>query len=171
MGTTSSKSSIAAVVAPDREALIRLAREVGAHAYVNRFAKDEPAFAFGIERLERFVSLVLTARQPAAFSGAGPHAWAMVDARGEIIQTCEVRELLALPELCDRHYPEHAPHSVEPLVLAASPAAAPQIDVNEAMRLADRYATALFGDPSGARKTLEQYLRGGAKGDDGADQS
>jgi hypothetical protein len=52
----------------DRETIIRLAREAEGHAYTNRFAKDEPAFAFGIERLERFAALVSAAEREACIA-------------------------------------------------------------------------------------------------------
>lgn len=55
-----------------------------------------------------------------------PDAWAVVNAKGKLINTCEVRELLAAPEDCDREYHEDAPHRVESLFLrAAAPVAQP----------------------------------------------
>lgn len=42
-----------------REDIERLAREAKAHPYTNRYTPGETAFAFSIDRLEHFVSLVI----------------------------------------------------------------------------------------------------------------
>lgn len=44
-----------------REEVIRMAREADGHAYTNRHMKDEPAFAFSIDRLERFFNAAYAA--------------------------------------------------------------------------------------------------------------
>jgi hypothetical protein len=51
-----------------------------------------------------------------AQAGQPTVAWAIVNAKGELINTSEVRELLATPEECDRVYPANAPHRVRELV-------------------------------------------------------
>lgn len=100
----------------DRETIIRLAREAEGHAYTNRFQKDEPAFAFSIERLERFAALVLQASAAAA-----PAAWAVVNAKDQVINVHEDQGVLAPIAECDRQYPEDAPHRAEPLWLGPAP--------------------------------------------------
>jgi hypothetical protein len=52
-----------------------------------------------------------------ADAGETAHAWAVVNAKGQLINTSEVRELLAPTDECDQQYPEDAPHRVEPLYL------------------------------------------------------
>jgi hypothetical protein len=47
----------------NRAEIIRMAREAKGHAYTNKYALEEPAFAFSIDRLETFVSLVVAAER------------------------------------------------------------------------------------------------------------
>lgn len=41
-----------------RDEIMQMAREADGHAYTNRHAIDETAFAFSLDRLERFANLV-----------------------------------------------------------------------------------------------------------------
>ena len=47
----------------NREDIERMAREAKGHAYTNRYTPGETAFAFSIDRLEHFVSLVAAAER------------------------------------------------------------------------------------------------------------
>lgn len=63
----------------NRDDIIRMAREAGGHAYTNRHTKEEPAFAFSIDRLERFAALVAAAgaeKELAEFENLCKGRWA-----------------------------------------------------------------------------------------------
>ena len=47
----------------NRDDIERMAREAKGHAYTNRYTPGETAFAFSIDRLEHFVSLVSAAER------------------------------------------------------------------------------------------------------------
>jgi len=47
----------------NRDDIERMAREAKGHPYTNRYTPGETAFAFSIDRLEHFVSLVATAER------------------------------------------------------------------------------------------------------------
>ena len=49
----------------NREDIIRMAREAKGHPYTHKYAPGETAFAFSIDRLEHFVSLVAAAERDA----------------------------------------------------------------------------------------------------------
>ena len=49
----------------NRDDIERMAREAKGHAYTNRYTPGETAFAFSIDRLEHFVSLVAAAEREA----------------------------------------------------------------------------------------------------------
>ena len=49
----------------NRDDIERLAREANGHPYTNRYTPGETAFAFSIDRLEHFVSLVAAAEREA----------------------------------------------------------------------------------------------------------
>ena len=49
----------------DRDDIERMAREAKGHPYTNRYTPGETAFAFSIDRLEHFVSLVAAAEREA----------------------------------------------------------------------------------------------------------
>jgi hypothetical protein len=48
-----------------RDDIIRMAREAKGHPYTNKYAPGETAFAFSIDRLERFAALVAAAENEA----------------------------------------------------------------------------------------------------------
>ena len=48
-----------------RDDIIRMARKAEGHAYTNRYAPGETAFAFSIDRLERFATIVAAAEREA----------------------------------------------------------------------------------------------------------
>jgi hypothetical protein len=50
-------------LAMTRDDIIRMAREAKGHPYTNKYAPGETAFAFSIDRLEHFVSLVAAAER------------------------------------------------------------------------------------------------------------
>ena len=49
----------------DRDDIERMEREAKGHPYTNRYTPGETAFAFSIDRLEHFVSLVAAAEREA----------------------------------------------------------------------------------------------------------
>jgi hypothetical protein len=72
----------------NRDDIERMAREAKGHPYTNRYTPGETAFAFSIDRLEHFVSLVTAAEREACAKVAdevgdrdsGFHAYDAADA-------------------------------------------------------------------------------------------
>lgn len=58
----------------NKEDIERMARAAKGHAYTNRYTPGETAFAFSIDRLEHFVSLVCAAERQRCADIADQHA-------------------------------------------------------------------------------------------------